>query len=92
MTTRRTLDAIWADVLNGAVICALGLAFPALLLWMAIQGGGEAFGSRPMAWAEFAQGLFLIGACLMFVRTGLRLLLKSVKELRERDAQEPSKE
>ena len=88
MSQHRPLDVVWADILNGAVVTVLGLIFPTLCVWAIVRVSGEPFEPWLMTERRFLQGVqavFLIGASLMAVRWGLRVVARSVAELRHRD-------
>lgn len=86
MTSRRTPDAIWADILNGAVICALGVVLPVGWIWLLVQGGGEASRFGLIGWIKLASVVFVGFWSLKLAQAGLRLLRKSVTEVRNRAA------
>ncbi|MBX3476754.1 MAG: hypothetical protein KF910_04055 [Brevundimonas sp.] len=89
MTPRRTLDAIWADLQNGAVITLLGFALLTFMAWTFVKGVSavlRAGPAAPDALVLVMLGLSLISGGLLFARTGVRLFVRSMSELRQRDA------
>ena len=85
MTERESIDHVWAGLLNGTIITAIGGAFPVFFLWRLIAGGADAISDmRGMSLTQFGQGWATVVFSVLFLRAGCRLLTDHVRALRNR--------
>jgi hypothetical protein len=80
-----TVEDATAGLLNGVMILAIGMAFPVLVVWQVIaQWGAWTFEPDSDLVADAAQVAGLSYLSFLFVRTGVRLIRKSVTWFRLR--------
>lgn len=76
------VDHVWAGLLNGLMITALGAAFPTLVVWrIAVDWPDVVSGRYDFAPAHVGQGMVVVAVSWVTMRFGVRLFRRHWTEL-----------
>ncbi|HYC74908.1 hypothetical protein [Brevundimonas sp.] len=85
-----TAEDAAAGLLNGVMLCLLGSAVPGLFIWQLVsRWRSQTLDLGLAAGSEAVPFFALVFFSLLFIRTGVRLLLENLKYFRRRPAAPP---
>lgn len=85
MSARQDEDHIWAGLLNGVMVTALGAAFPVMVAWQVAVRWPDLVGGRyDLDPVQLGQGATMVAVSGALVRFGVRMIRRHLIELKTR--------